>query len=116
MNRSNHLDPSNEDRTHDLSTVDPHVRCGRSGRASPSRARRLRSRRGGRSSTSRLRRLDLREGERGGSPSGKKQSELCSQGVPPPPLFIGGGGGGPTWRRSQPLGGALGVPSLGGGP
>src|ERR1043165_7375688 len=46
-----------------------------------------------------------REGERGGSPSGKKQSELCSQGVPPPPLFIGGGGGGPTWKRRQPLGG-----------
>src|SRR3954468_18766920 len=36
--------PSNKDQTHDLSTVDPHIRCGRSGRAPPSRARHLRSR------------------------------------------------------------------------
>ena len=43
-----------------------------------------------------------REGERGGSPSGKKQSELYYEGVPSPPLFIGGGGGEPPWRRGQP--------------
>ena len=92
-NRSNHLDPSNEDRTHDLSTVDPHVRCGRSGRAPPSRARRLRSRRGGRSSTSRFSRLDLREGEREGAALRGWSNLNCVEGVPPSPLFIGGGGG-----------------------
>src|ERR1043165_585483 len=95
--------------------VDPHVWCGRSGRAPPSRARRLRRRRGGRSSTSRFSRLDLREGEREGAALGQKQSELCAQGVPPPPLFIGGGEGGQSWRRRQPLGWRPRVSSLGGG-
>src|ERR1041384_3328981 len=50
-------------------------------------------------------RLDLNRGRERGQPWGKKQSELCAQGVPPPPLFIGGGEGGQSWRRRQPLGG-----------
>src|ERR1041384_8885342 len=83
--------------------VDPHVRCGRSGRAPPSRARRLRSRRGGRSSTSRFSRLDLREGERGGSP-GARSNLNCVEGVPPSPLFIGGGGGEAPLEEGAALG------------
>src|ERR1043165_6571558 len=71
-----------ERRSNTRSPVDPHVRCGRSGRSPPSRARRLRSRRGGRSSTSKFRRLDLREGERGGSPSGLEGTTCVLKGCP----------------------------------
>ena len=69
MNRSNHRDPSNEGRTYDISMVDPHVRCGRSGR--------LRRPELGASGVERreeqhfeVSRLDLREGEREGAALG----------------------------------------------
>ena len=105
-NRSDHREiPRTEGRTYDLSTVDSHVRCGRSGRAPPSRARRLRSRRGGRSSTLRFSRLDIREGEREmGQPFGGWSNLNCVEGVPPSPLFIEGGGGEPPLEEGAALG------------
>src|ERR1043165_5075419 len=98
--------------------VDPHVRCGRSGRAPPSRARRLRSRerREEQQFESMVEiRSNLMRGRRRGQPFGKEQFLLCVKRVPPPPLFIGGGGGQPPWRRGQPLGGRPRVSSLDGG-
>src|SRR4051812_43065898 len=76
--------PSNKDRTHDLSTVDPHVRCG-----DPAGLRRPEI---GASGVERREeqhfevwwRLDLRE-KRDGQPYG---TIMCHLGVAPPPLFI----------------------------
>src|ERR1041384_8183011 len=87
--------------------VDPHVRCGRSGRAPPSRARRLRSRERREEQQFEYMveiRSNLMRGRRRGQPFGKEQFLLCVKRVPPPPLFIGGWGGQPPWRRGQPLG------------
>src|ERR1041384_5086028 len=98
--------------------VDPHVRCGRSGRAPPSRARRLRSRERREEQQFEYMveiRSNLMRGRRRGQPFGKEQFLLCVNRVPPPPLFIGGGGGQPPWRRGQPLGVRPRVSSLGGG-
>ena len=89
---------------YDLSMVDPHVRCGRSGRAPLSRARRLRIRRGGRSSTSRFSKLDLREGERERAALRGWSNLNCVEGVPPSPLFIGGGGGEAPLEEGAALG------------
>src|SRR3954466_4566284 len=95
-NRSNHRDPSNEGRTYDLSTVDPHVRCGRSGRAPPSRARRLRSREEGGAALQGYGGDWIYKRERDGAALRQKEQFLNHlEGVPPPPLFIGGGGGEP---------------------
>src|SRR3954466_2287232 len=94
-NRSNHRDPSNEDRTYDLSTVDPHVRCSRSGRAPPSRARRLRSREEGGQALRDMVEIRSTREERGGAAL-RQKNKLCeSLGVPPPHLFIVGGEGRP---------------------
>src|ERR1043165_2010373 len=74
--------PSNKDRTHDLSTVDPHVRCGRSGRAPPSRARRLQNREeGGAALRDMVEIRSTRERERG-KPFGKEQSNCVLKGCP----------------------------------
>src|SRR3954470_11429262 len=96
--------PSNKDRTHDLSTVDPHVRCGRSGRAPPSRVWRLRSREEGGGALRDMVEIRSTREERGGAALRQKNKLVCLQRVPPFHLFIGGGEGRPPWRRGKPLG------------
>src|ERR1043165_6636171 len=91
--------PSNKDRTHNLSTVDPHVWCGRSGRAPPSRACRLRSREEGGVALWGYRGDWIYKRKREGAALRAIEQFLCVEGVPPSPLFIGGGGGEPPWRR-----------------
>src|SRR3954467_3321961 len=94
--------PSNKDRMHDLSKVDPHVRCGRSSRALPSRARRLRSREEGVAELRDMVEIRSTREERGGAALWQKNKLVCPWGCPPPHPFIVGGEGRPLWRRGQP--------------
>ena len=91
--------PSKKDRTHDLSMVDPHVRCGRSGRAPPSRAWCLRSREEGGAALRGMVEIRSKREERGAA---LRNNSVSSWGVPPP-LFIVGREGAPSWGGGQPL-------------
>src|ERR1041385_4042606 len=90
MNRSR--SPSNEDRTYDLSTIDPHVRCSRSGRAPPSRARRCRSRE--EEGAALRRKVEFRSNgeERGGAALRQKNKLVCLWGCPSSSIYSGRGG------------------------
>src|ERR1041385_406747 len=93
--------PSNEDRPYDLSTVDPHVWCGRSGRAPPSRARRLRSREEGGAALRDMVEIRSTREERGSAQGQDNLDKFMCWGAPSH-LFIERRGGG------SPRGGALG--------
>src|SRR3954465_1811062 len=84
--------PSNKDRTHDLSTVDPHVRCGRSGMAPPSRARRLRSREEGGAALRGMVEIRSKREERGAA---LRNNYVSSWGCPSTSIYSGEGGGSP---------------------
>src|SRR3954470_2972439 len=91
--------PSNKDRTHDLSTVDPHVRCGRSSRAPPSRARLLRIREEGGATLRDMVEIRSNGEERG---SALRNNSVSSWGCPSTSIYSGEGGGTFLGRGAAP--------------